>query len=657
MRSSLFILLCLLLASACNTTERVVHFPTGPSTGAQVSAESINALQTKYGAVDGVYLNYDETLEHNVSIAFTSTIPHWKFYHIVDRSYVVYNPSSPELSAFRLEVGPKDNLEQASITVQVPGSSGITYDQDDLVIQNGADGQKIYSLSYSIAQPGTLVHERFEVTKGDLEKNPPIAHDIPLQHAIPAERINFQYVYPIWWQVDVKQLSLNQPLDYRRVEDPERRKIILTYTAENTPAFVEGVNGTYFKQSAPYFQLQVTNLSMGSALRYEAPEDWTEYAEDYRHYAVSRNSRRARSIQRTTENLIGPASSNLDRVEVLLNYLKDNIIVSDDIKQRSFDMALSRREANPYRVTGLMQSMLFAAGIDSEFLLVHPAYEGYFDSEFFSDAQLGIPALAVFVDGEQYYVLPGRQRSISEGLPAYLGGQTAMVITNEGFGGFTEVFGTSAGGDAMIAGNTTSTNTQVGSGGNGITPVSNTPTNPVQEIVPQPSNTTVQPPSNTTTNTSATSGNGITTPSQGGGPAANGGQGITNPTNVLPQGNAPAGSNPDPMPVEPDPGYAEPVANALDWEGSIVTQEGGFAWVVASRTTIEEANELANQYAALYRAGISVDVLRGESRGVVRYRIAIGQYSTRSLAEEDRSTRLRTVLPSDAWLLRLEASM
>lgn len=633
--------------AACNTTERVVHFDSEQSSVAQLSANDVNALQSKYGNADGVYLKYNETLEHNVSIAFTSTIPHWKFYKIVDRSYAVFNTASPELSTFSLEVADKDKLEQATIQVQVPGSLGTTYTQDDLTVQTGSDGQKIYSMSYSITEPGTIVSERYEITMGDLERNPPVSHDVPLQYSLPAERVNFQYIYPIWWQVDIKNLSLNQPLDYERIEDSERRKIILTYSNESVPAFIETQNGPYFKQSAPYFQLQVTNLSMGSALRYNAPEDWTEFAKDYRQYAVGEGDRAARSIQRTTENLVGPASSDLDRVEVILNYIKDNIILVDNNKQKSFDLVLSRREGNTYMITGLMQSMLNEAGIDSEFLLIHPAYEGYFDPDFYSEDQLQEPALGVFVDGEQYYVLPGRQRSLGEALPRYFAGQTAMVITEEGFGGFTEVFGGQGGGGDLVA-----------VADNTMTP----PNNPPVSNVPSNSGTTQQTPVETVpdTNTNTNTGNiptvDVTPPpiSTGGAPGIN--TPVNVPTDPADQGDAVDVVSTEP-PVNQQPVVTEPAPTGPEWEGSIKTSLGGFSWVVASRTTLEEAHELANEYAALYRAGISVDVLRGESRGVVRYRIAIGQYTSRTLAEEDKTTRLNTVLPSDAWLLRIEPTM
>ena len=427
-RSPLFLIILFFLL-ACNTTERVVHFSPDNTQTMLVSTNDVTNLQAQYGHADGVFLTYNRTLEHNVSIAFTSTIPHWKFYEIIDRSFVLFDVNSPALNAFRIEVPANSRLEQAAITVQAPGSTGIVYRKRDLVEEFDGQGNAIYSLSYSGIQPGTVVSEKYEITRGDLERNPPVTHDVPLQLNLPVRDLNFQYVYPIWWQVQVKDLSMNQPLNYERIEDSERRKIVLTYSSQDVPAYVESPAAPYFKQAAPYFQLQVTNLSMGSAVRVRAPEDWTAFAREYREYSTPIDARPSRALERATDQIVGHVVNDVDRVEAILNYIADNVFLDASSRQRNLDMVLSRREGNAYMIAGLMQAMLAAANIDSEYLLVHPASEGYFDPEFVAEAQVREPALGVFVDGSQYYVFPGIQRSLAEPIPALYAGQPALVIT------------------------------------------------------------------------------------------------------------------------------------------------------------------------------------------------------------------------------------
>ena len=636
LRSPLFLILLLALL-ACNTTERVVRFSPDNTAAMLVSTNDVANLQSQYGNVDGVYLTYNHTLEHNVSIAFTSTIPHWKFYEIVDRSHVVFNANNPELNAFRLDVPKQSKLEQVLITVQAPGMSSTVYQKSDLLEDVDAEGNMTYSMNYSGIQPGTVISEKYEVVRGDLERNPPTMHDVPLQHTIPVQDLNFQYVYPIWWQVQVKNLSLNQPLNYERVEDAERRKIILRYSSQNVPAFDNSPGSPYFKQVAPYFQLQVTNLSMGSALRERSPEDWTAFAKDYKGFTTEVNDRPSRSIQKNADQLVGHLINDVDRVETILNYVSDNIRIDPNSRQRNLDMVLARREGNAFMVSGLMQAMLAAKDIDSEYLLVHPAEEGYFDPEFYSEVQLNEPALGVFVEGVQYYVFPGLQRSLTDPIPVQYAGQPAMVITSDGFGGFTEVYSdqtTQPAPPPMIV-------------DRGSTGTQRDPVQQPTESMPPPQPTTQQQPTNTLPPVNTTPPPVNTTPPANNSPIGSPiGQPIGTPTTQEP--------TPEIVETLPPPSQ-EP--NALpEWLGSIKRSVGGWTWVIASRTTMDEAEQFANQYVDLYRQGLSLDVLSGESNGVIRYRIAVGQYPSRNLATTDRN-RLGSILPGDAWMLEVKPDM
>ncbi len=167
----------------------------------QLPSNGIASLQAEYGNIDGVYLRYNQALEHNVSIAFTSTIPHWKFFEIVDRSFVIFNPQSPKVNSFKLEVPANSKLEHAIISMQAPGSGNQVYQMEDLISEMGPDGSKIYSFNYANVAAGTIITEKYEIIRGDLERNPPVLHDVPLQYDIPVKELNFQYIYPIWWQV------------------------------------------------------------------------------------------------------------------------------------------------------------------------------------------------------------------------------------------------------------------------------------------------------------------------------------------------------------------------------------------------------------------------------------------------------------------------
>ena len=85
--------------------------------------------------------------------------------------------------------------------------------------------------------------------------------------------------------------------------------------------------------------------------------------------------------------------------------------------------------------------------------------------------------------------------------------------------------------------------------------------------------------------------------------------------------------------------------------------DGGFTWVVASRRD----RALAEQAAARFRERLGgqlvpVGVVGGTSGGQSRYRVGIGQVPDAAAANALRQ-RLGDVLPSDAWLLRLQPDM
>ncbi|MEZ4701926.1 MAG: hypothetical protein R2834_16455 [Rhodothermales bacterium] len=644
MRTPGYLLLLIFLMLGCNTTERIVRLDS--DTMPMTQSYNVNDLRARYATAPGVYVSYDHTLEHNVSIAFTSTIPHWRFFEVMQRSMVVLDPKSDLVNTFRVSVAPGDRLENVAITVQAPGSGGQNFDQDDLVEQPGPNGETLYTMSYGGIAAGTIVTESYEISYGDLEKDPPVYHDIPLQYALPAEQMNVRYIYPMWWQVQVKQLGAGQNLPYQRIEDADRRKIVLEYQAQNVPAF-QPTQAAFFKESAPYFQIQVTNMSMGSAVRYRAPEDWESLGDSFAQYASRPKSRDEREVRDVTRQITGTLATQSDKVSGVLRYVADNITISPDARDRGIETMLSRREGTAFMATELAYAMLQEAGIDAEYLVLHSAADGFFDQTFYSDQQFRVPALNVFADGAEYVVIPGVMRTIADALPNEFAGQTAMVITDDGFGGFTQLTGerlASAGAIPVNQPAPQPVQTQP------QPPVEQPPiAQPVGDPAPnRPSPVIDRPgPRNQPIDTPAATP--VTPP-----PVADGGGIVGQPIGAQPSRQTPTEVAPPPVQIVPPPPAA--ATSMPEWMGSIDRSARGWTWVIGSKTTVEEAEAAGNEYLDLYRQGLKVDILSGKSNGTTRYRIAIGQYSSRNLAQIDRE-RLGSILPSDAWLLQIEPGM
>jgi hypothetical protein len=644
MRTPGILSLLIVATIGCNTTERIVRLDADEA--APLPTYDANQLRARYGSVPGVYLTYDRTLEHNVSIAFTSTIPHWRFFEVMQRSMVVLDPKSEQVNAFRLAVGPDDRLEQISITVQAPGSGGQVFERDDLIEQRAPDGGSIFTLSYGNMTPGTIVSEAYEVSFGDLERDPPVFHDLPLQFAFPAEQLHVQYIYPMWWQVQVKQLGAGQYLPYQRIEDAGKRKIRLQYQSQNVPALPANV--VFARDVAPYFQIQVSNMSMGSAVRYRAPESWEELGSTYAGFAGKVSSRDEREVRDVSRQITGTLTTERDKVSAVLRYVVDNITIDPTARDRGMETMLAKRTGNPFMVTELAMTMLEEAGIGAEYLVLHSARDGFFDPTFFSDRQFQVPALNVFADGAEHLVIPGTMKSIADPLPDEFAGQTAIVITRDGFGGFSELGGqrlASAG--PMPAGTSSPPQTIVIPDPNAL-PIDDeqlSTDKPVADAANRPAPVVDHPgPRNTPVIDSPT-----VQPVPR--PTAGDAGGIVG----QPIGSRPSPSvdvNPPPVQVVPPPAAAAMPA----WMGSIDRMAGGWTWIIGSKTTVEEAEVVGNEYLDLYQQGLKVDILSGRSNGAVRYRIALGQYTSRNLAQIDRE-RLGSLIPSDAWLLQIEPGM
>ena len=78
--------------------------------------------------------------------------------------------------------------------------------------------------------------------------------------------------------------------------------------------------------------------------------------------------------------------------------------------------------------------------------------------------------------------------------------------------------------------------------------------------------------------------------------------------------------------------------------------------VIASPTDVVEADDMRLLYAErLQGENLMMDIRPMEVRGVLRYRVTVGFFETQRAALAERR-RLASLLPPDAWVLRLLAN-
>jgi chemotaxis protein histidine kinase CheA len=128
-------------------------------------------------------------------------------------------------------------------------------------------------------------------------------------------------------------------------------------------------------------------------------------------------------------------------------------------------------------------------------------------------------------------------------------------------------------------------------------------------------------------------------------------------TPALTEGRPPADTSAAAAPPSADSARTEapaqpeqPVRRTL---GGIDRKAGGWTVIVASETSREAAEAAAQPYLDL---DLPVDVLRGVSKGVTRYRVGVGQFAGQAEAEA-AIRRLGDRLPPGAWPLRITSRM
>jgi hypothetical protein len=120
----------------------------------------------------------------------------------------------------------------------------------------------------------------------------------------------------------------------------------------------------------------------------------------------------------------------------------------------------------------------------------------------------------------------------------------------------------------------------------------------------------------------------------------------TSGAQALPADSANAAAT-DPVETE------QPPPSPLRPTGGIDVSQGGLTLIVASETTRNNAEQVAERFE---NAGYTPVILYGEYGGIARYRVGIGQFLDEAEAESQRNN-LPEAFPDDAWLMPIRSDM
>jgi hypothetical protein len=438
MKTFLPLLLALILSS-CVISQRTL-FLAPPPTG-RVDSIDVADYEKRFGKYDGIYLESEKLIEHSgVTGGLMNGVDSWGYSTIARQKVLVLNPNAERLTTFRLTLGKRTEISALYLQMTHPGGAPIRYGVKDLIKQSPSPKTVEYTFIYPNVVKGTIIEEGIDLTYQGAASASSLYEDIPLQYSLPCEKLTFTYAFPDWWTVRVKKIGMNDTIPYSVDIDSVLHKRTLRYAARNVPPILDEPYSPFFKEMARYFQLMVTSLRMGS-FEYSAPQNWSNLVKRSEGRLTDREGRGLFSsrVQKTTEELTNAKASQLEKLVAIVEYVQANIEFVYEIKVRDFADVLKDKKGDAFEITGLTNMMLQKAGLQSNFLMVHSAVEGYFDPQFYSYEQFGTPAVGVFVEGKEYVILPYYKDIPYDHIPDYLLGQTAIVVSKSPTGNLTMI--------------------------------------------------------------------------------------------------------------------------------------------------------------------------------------------------------------------------
>jgi len=441
------------LLSSCTTSKRLsyLEMPALPEAPEPVD---VAAIETEYGNYDGVFLDYQQIIEHSGTKEDLGMLgTQWSYTRIWKRRFVVLNTEADWLTTFSVYGKPA----QLYMRVITPDGTVSDYGFDDLEKDFDEDGDEMWTLVYPNIVKGTIIEEGMEFNSGIYGYAPPLDHDIPLRFRIPCQKLEVSFAYPSWWDIKVKRIGDHRVLDYQMIENLEAKKNILSYKTTDIPALRREPYSPSFKSVAPYLQFMVTDLKMGKG-RLDLPEMWSDLAKRYAEAYLSRSdktkldSRLGKQFFSEPEiksigDLVGAITKDIEpgpaQLDTIMGFIRQNVEIKYKGKDGNCPKMLKDGEGNVYDITLMARNMFREAGYDADFILVHDENDGYFDSDYIGYDQFYQAAVRVQTEEAVYVAFPYEKDFPVTFIPTDYLGQPSLVIKKDTLSSFWQVPDTS----------------------------------------------------------------------------------------------------------------------------------------------------------------------------------------------------------------------
>ena len=402
-----------------------------------IASFDVDALSEQYPGEPAYYFDFEQTLEHVFLIPESDR---WIYVEDIRRQYVILDADEETFTTFRVNLAPRERLDGIMLRSTSPSGEVLTYSEDDL-IREVDDGRVVYKFAYPAVERGTVIEESFR-TNRELAKDytPPLYIDAPLQLYVPVKNFAFQYVFPTNWALKIKQVGPRQIPPYELDRNSYDGRTVVTFKGRDLAGFPDEPYSPFFKEIASYLEMQVTEIANpyfpGDKPLYETEKSWEELTKRYGEYAFDRG-RRFREVEEQAQSLARGLESDSAKVASIVSWIQNNIEVGGDADDLA--SVMRERKGNSLLQTSLAQAMLAEVGLDADFIIIHPANEGYFDRSFISGTQFTTPAVRVKSADRQYVVFPFVEGLPITYIPEFYQGADAIVIRPEGGAEFIQV--------------------------------------------------------------------------------------------------------------------------------------------------------------------------------------------------------------------------
>ncbi|HLA63624.1 MAG TPA: hypothetical protein VK610_04305, partial [Rhodothermales bacterium] len=365
-----------------------------------VRPATLDQYDARYPDADAVFIRLQDTREH----VFEPRLDRWEYVRDRFHQYVVLDPEEEWVSTLTFGVEQGGTLEGVFSRVTSPDGTVRTFGVQDFVRERDEDGGWEYRIAYPGIERGSLIEERFRTRMRATDNDtPPLYEDIPLQRTYPVDSLLVRLVYPEGWGLQVKAIGQGVFPPYLVDRTTLPGNLLVQVDLTNVSPVPDEAYAPHFKEQGRYLEILVTGVET-SGVEYHAPTSWEELGQGFARYAFRRGSIFGDPAARQAGRIIEESAPDSTRLAAIVTWVQENIEMGEG--GDSFAEVLDARRGDPLFITGLTQAMLVSSGLDAEYLMIHPATEGYFDRAFVTGAQLPIPAVGVRMDGELRVVFP-----------------------------------------------------------------------------------------------------------------------------------------------------------------------------------------------------------------------------------------------------------